>query len=726
MASTKHHEDDGGRLGRLAGAVTRRPGRVLALWVAILVGAFALAGAVAGGWSTDYSTPGSGSKAAASLLADRFEQPSVDTIDLVWRSRAGAGALAATRRVQAVIDRAERLPGIRPGATASQAAISPDGTTGLVRVPLDVRSEDIPDTTGKELIALARTASADGPTVAFGGSAIQRAESTGLPGETIGLVVAALVLLLAVGSFVAAGLPLLTALLGVGTAFAGVMVLAAMVDVPDWGLSVAAMIGLGVGIDYALLLLIRHRAALAAGRTVAEGVQEAVATAGRSVLLAGGIVVVSLSGLFLMNLSYLRGVALATILTVLTVMAASLTLLPALLTMLGTRVDALPVPGVRRPDPSHGGAGARRWAHAVQQRPWTAAIAGLALILILAAPVTGMRLGFPDAGNDRAGAMNRQAYDLTARGFGPGANGPLLVVVSGDVDGARRPAAALRRALTADPGVAAIGADQMSPDRTARLMVVTPTSAPQAGGTRDLIARVRDELVPAAVYGTTATALVGGTTAATVDQAEVTGRRLPLFIGSVVLLATLLLLASFRSLPIAIKAAVLNLLSIAAAYGVVAYLARGGWAGGMIGIDDPTPVPPYIPVMLFAILFGLSMDYEVFLISRIREMRLSGAESHEAVTAGLGATARVITAAAAIMVAVFGAFALGDDVGLKMIGVGLATAVLVDATIVRMLLVPAVMQLLGDRAWWMPEPLARILPRLDLEPVPTDASAEER
>ena len=648
MPSTTIDAAAGGRLGRLAGAVTRHPRRVVALWV--LVPRRRVRARVGHRRRVVHGLlrpPAPSPRRRPSCSRERFERPSVDTLDLVWRRAGGARSATVVRRIQGVIDAAERLPGVRPGTRASAAAFSADGRTALVRLPLEVRAEKVPDATARELVALARRASTPGVTVAVGGSPVQRAESTGLPGEAIGLAVAALVLLLAVGSVVAAGLPLVTALFGVGSAVAGVMALAAVVDVPDWGLSVAAMIGLGVGIDYALLLLMRQRAALAAGRPVAVAVHEAVATAGGSVLVAGGTVVVSLSGLFLMGLTYLQGVALATILAVLVVMAASVTLLPALLTLLGTRVGALPVPGLRRPDPVRGGAGAQRWARAVQRRPRSALVAGLALVLVLAAPVTGMRLGFPDAGNDRPGSMNRQAFDLVARGFGPGASGPLLVVVSGGSGDASRPVAALRRSLAADRGVASVAPAQRSRDGGATLMTVTPKSAPQDQRTRDLITRVRDELAPAAVAGTRASVLVGGATAATVDQAQVTGERLPRFIASVVGLAMLLLLASFRSLPIAVKAAVLNLLSIAAAYGIVALLARGGWAGGLVGIEAATPVPPYIPVMLFAILFGLSMDYEVFLVSRIREARLDGMESHEAVTAGLGATARVITAAAA-------------------------------------------------------------------------------
>ena len=434
-------------------------------------------------------------------------------------------------------------------------------------------------------------------------------------------------------------------------------------------------------------------------------------------LVAGTTVVISLLGLFLMGLSYLQGVALSASFAVLVTMAASVTLLPALLGFAGRRIDRLRIPGTNRsaaadPDTTP----AARWSRGVQRRPWVAALAAAAVLLVLATPFLGLKLGFPDAGNDRAATTTRQAYDLVSQGFGAGANGPLLLAAElrGASDRSELDALAVR--LRDEPGIAAVGKPTINAAGDTAVLMATPTTSPQSAATGDLIRRLRADVLPSAGVPIS----VGGTTASFVDQGDVTQDRLPLFIGGVVILSIMLLTVTFRSVTVALKAGVMNLLSIGAAYGVVAYLAQGGWAGQLVGIDTPTPVPPFIPVIMFAILFGLSMDYEVFLLSRVREEFLSnGRSTARAVTEGLARTARVITAAALIMVAVFGAFALSPEVFLKLIGIGMAAAILIDATIVRMVLVPAVMQLLGDRNWWMPKWLERLIP--GGEPTPQTA-----
>jgi RND superfamily putative drug exporter len=393
------------------------------------------------------------------------------------------------------------------------------------------------------------------------------------------------------------------------------------------------------------------------------------------------------------------------------VMAASVTLLPAMLGFAGTKLNKLRIPGANRPvlDPDH--TPAARWSRAVQRRPWVAALAGVAVLAVLATPFAGLKLGFPDAGNDRADTTTRQAYDLVSRGFGAGASGPLMLAAElrGPDDAAKLDALAGK--LRSEPGIAAVGKPAINPAGDTAVLLATPTTSPQLPATGDLIRRLRSDVLPGAGVNVN----VGGTTASFVDQGDATADRLPLFIGGVVVLSFLLLTLTFRSVTVALKAGVMNLFSIAAAYGVVAYLAEGGWAGQLVGIDTPTPVPPFIPVIMFAILFGLSMDYEVFLLSRVREEFLAGLSTSRAVTEGLARTARVITAAALIMVAVFGAFALSPEVFLKLIGIGMAAAILIDATIVRMVLVPAVMQLLGDRNWWLPGWLDRLIPA----PAPT-------
>ena len=596
------------------------------------------------------------------------------------------GGRTADGTPTAFLREASSLPGLAP---ASAPQVSPDGAVAVARIPLTMLPDEVPRSTGERLLELGGTAN-----VELGGAVIQQAQQGPISSEIIGLSVAFLILLIALGTIVAAGLPLILALFGLGIASALIMVLAAILPTPDWSSTVAAMLGIGVGIDYALLILTRYRAA--GGGEAA--IREAVATAGRSVLIAGLTVVISLLGLFAMGLTYLYGVALAAIIAVLVVMVAAITLLPALLGFAGPRIERLKLPGRR----SSNGALAGRWSQAVQQRPWTAAIAGTGVLLALASPVTGLRLGFPDAGNDRAETTTRQAFDLLTAHFGAGSNGPFVVVA---------PAAAaegVAATLQGEAGIASVAPPQVNPAGDTALILANPRTSPEAPATEDLLARLRDGRLGEEV-------VIGGRTAQAVDQAQTTAARLPLFIGGVVGLSLLLLLVAFRSVTVALKAAALNLLSVAAAYGVVALLAQGGFFGQLVGIDTATPVPPFIPVIMFATLFGLSMDYEVFLLSRVREAWLGGRSTSGAVTEGLTRTAGVISAAAAIMVVVFGALALSPEVFLKLIGIGLAAAVLVDATIVRLVLVPAVMQLLGERNWWMPRWLDRIVPHTELE-----------
>jgi putative drug exporter of the RND superfamily len=701
-----------GRLARVADLAFRRRRLVLGAWLASLLTAFALAAAFGGAWSADYTTPGSDSKAAADALAARFPQRSPETVDVVWQARAGAESPAVRARMDAFLREAAALPGIGDAAPASAAQVSRDGTVAVARLPLTTLPADLPDATGKRLLAMGETVDRDGVRVELGGQAIQLAQQGPVSSEAIGLAVAGFILLVALGTVVAAGLPLVAALFGLGIASALIGVLAAIVPTPDWSQTLAAMLGIGVGIDYALLILTRYRAALAAGAEPRAAVVEAIATAGRSVLIAGSTVVISLLGLFAMGLPYLYGAALATIIAVLVVMAAAVTLLPALLALTGRRIERLRVPGLRDRARAAAAIGpqapAARWSRAVQQRPWTAAVAGALVLLALAAPATGLKLGFPDAGNDAASTTTRRAYDLVAAEFGPGTNGPLTIVVRGRD---RRAVESVAGTLRREPGIASVAAPMFNAAGGTAVILASATTSPQSSATQDLIERVRDGRLDRAGLRVD----VGGATAQQVDQSAATAARLPLFIGGVVGLSLLLLLVAFRSLTVALKAAVLNLLSVGAAYGVVAVLADGGWAGRLVGIDGATPVPPFIPVIMFAVLFGLSMDYEVFLLSRVREAFLAGRDTTAAVTEGLERTARVITAAAAIMVVVFGALALSPEVFLKLIGVGLATAVLVDATIVRMLLVPAVMQLLGDRTWWIPRWLDRVIPQAQLE-----------
>jgi putative drug exporter of the RND superfamily len=701
-------------LARLGEFTYRRRGFVLIAWILALVIAFGASSKLAGDWSANYETPGSESEAALNRLDARFPERRPYNVDVVWHAK-DAGSPEIRSRVDEFLTSAQRLDGMGRGITAEKAQISRDGTIGLTRIPLNARStEDVPVETSERLIQLARSTEGDGLRLELGGLVIGNAEEGEMSSEMVGLMVAAGVLLLTFGSFVAASMPLATALFGLAISSALGGILPAVIDVPEWAPAVATMIGIGVGIDYALLIVTRFRSGLERGLDPREATAEAVATAGRSVLVAGTTVVISLLGLFLMGLTYLQGVAISAIIAVLVVMAASVTLLPALLGFARQRVNRLRIPGVARGRSGEGSARAIRWSRLIQRRPWAAAIAGTAVLLALAAPVTGLRLAFPDAGNDPAGTMTRQAYDLSAKGFGAGSAGPLVLVASLDSEGDRSALSGLAAQISREDGVAHVDQPLVNRSGDTGVITVVPTSAPQDGDTAELLERLRDNVVPASGLN----ADIGGTTASLTDQSALTAKRLPLFIAGVVGLSFLLLVAAFRAPLVAIKAGLLNVLSIGAAYGVVALVADGGFFGQLVGIDTATPVPPFIPVMMFAILFGLSMDYEVFLLSRIREEYVASGSTSGAVVEGLARTARVITAAAAIMVAVFAAFVLSGEVFTKLIGIGLAAAVLIDATVVRMVLVPAMMQLLGDRNWWLPRWLDRVMPQLELEAQP--------
>jgi RND superfamily putative drug exporter len=692
-------------LGRMASTMFRRRRLVLAAWL-LLLGVALVAFSYGGKYVADYSTPGSDSKAAATVLAKQFGGRTDRTVDIVYNDPTSVTSPDVVNRINGLLRHAGTLPGLQKGMTAADAEVSPDGHTAIVSVPLTMLKDKIPTGTGTTLLADAKHATAGGLTVAVGGTDVGQATAASSSELFIGLAVAVIVLILMFGGLVAAGLPLVVSLSGLGIAIALVGLLARLLPTPDWALQMATMLGLGVGIDYALLVLTRHKSAMARGLKPEEATVEAMSTAGRSVVIAGATVVISLLGLFLMALPYLYGVALASSLTVLVMLAATLTLLPALLGFAGTSINRLHVPGIRRTPANPDQSRAAHWARWIQRRPLITGAASVVVLLVMAAPLLGIRFGFPDAGNDPKTSTTRVAYDLVAKGFGPGANGPLIAVAATPDAAAKARVEQLRTTLASQSGVVSVSRPQPSTNGESELLVITPTTSPQAEKTKDLVSALRS----GPLRDSGLTVKLGGQTASVVDQGTVTASRLPLFIGGVLILAFVLLLAAFRAPIIAAKAGVMNLLSIGAAYGVVALVAQGGWAGKLIGIDTDLPIPPFVPVIMFAALFGLSMDYEVFLMSRIREELKRTGNARDAVVAGMARTTKVITAAAAIMVVVFGSFALSPEVILKLIGVGLATAILVDATIVRMILVPAVMQLLGAKSWWTPRWITRILP----------------
>jgi RND superfamily putative drug exporter len=702
-------------LARLADIAYRRRGRMVLAWIVATIAIIGLGSSLAGEYHADYNTPGSESKAASDLTEREFGGYSGQEIYVVWKDPDGAMSPVAKKKIDAFFAEAERVDNVEARAPIR---VSKSGTIATTTLPLTTQGWEVPKADGERLIDAAEGNSGNGLEIELGGEPIYTAQEGASP-EGIGFLGAAIVLLIAFGSLVAAGLPLAIALVGLGISSGGLIVLLAnVIDVPNWTTAVSGLIGIGVGIDYSLLVLTRFRAAMKAGKDCHDAVVEAVTTAGRSVIIAGSTVVIAVLGLFLTGLPYMYGVAISASLAVLIVMLASITLLPALLSYLGPRVDRLRIPLLGRGLRTEGDGSsspAARWSHAVQRRPWTAAIAATALLLALAAPALGMRLGFPDAGNDPPDTMTRQAYDLISEGFGPGANGPLVIAAELPDPAARSEIEALATQLRREEGVAYVAAPQVNAAGTAAILTVIPATSPQDAKTDDLVKHLRGTVLPEALGDSGVTTQIGGVTPALEDQSEYITDRMPLFIAGVVGLSFLLLLVAFHSPLISLKAAIMNLLSVSAAYGVMTLVAQGGAVGELIGIDHEVPVAPFMPVMMFAILFGLSMDYEVFLISRIREEYLKDGDTRRAVADGLAKTARVITAAAAIMVVVFLAFVASSEVFLKLFGIGLASAIFLDATVVRMVLVPAVMQLLGARNWWIPNWLERLLPRLDVE-----------
>ena len=713
-----------GPLGRLADLSFRRRGVVVLTWITGLLLAIGLSTAFGGDFKADYSAPGSDSAEAQQLLEARFPGQSGDTVDVVVRADSGVQDPAVRAEVQALLAELAEVPHVETieDPYAQPGAISPDGETLLARARLDVVNPvDMPIADSERMIAIAEDADRAGLDVALGGQTVVQGEAAEIGSEALGLAAAAVILLLTFGSVVAAGLPLVVAIAGLAVSSALTGLLIALVDAPDWSTSLATMMSIGIGVDYALLMVTRFREWRAAGLDQRAATVATLDTAGRAVMVAGTTVVISMLGLFAMGLSFMRGAALVTILGVLVVMVASVTLFPALLGYLGRHVDRLRLPlGRRRSievavgghvEPSRGW---QAWSRLVDRHRWVAALAGVAALLALAAPYLGVRYGFPDAGNGTENMQTRRAYDLVADGFGAGMNGPLLVVAElsdGDPAALQRVTASLR----ATDGVVAVTEPALNQAGDTAVLTVVPVDGPQASTTEDLVTELRERTLPAATGGSGVEVHVGGVTAVSIDSTDNIAKRIPLLIGGVVLLSILLLVVAFRSIAVAVKAAVMNLLSVAAAYGVVALTLEGGWAGRLIGIDTETPLPAFVPVLMFAVLFGLSMDYEVFLVSRMREAWTRTRDNERAVLEGLASTARVITAAAAIMVAVFAAFVPSQDVVLKTIGVGMAAAIFIDATIVRLLLVPAVMHLLGRANWWLPGWLGRRLPHLHVE-----------
>jgi RND superfamily putative drug exporter len=707
-------------LVRLADWCYRRRRLVLGLWVVALVGAFALAGAFGGEFKQNYLQPGSDSKAASDTLTTNFPQRAGDTVQVVVHAADGVTSPAVRARAEKVfanVARAEHVVSVTsPYTSAGAGQVSKDGTTAYAVVALDLKDNEFTVPQAKALVEPVLAAGDDTLQVAIGGPVAKLSQAAPVSSEAIGLLAAVIVLLVTFGSVVAMGLPLLTALFGLGLATAVGGLVMRVVDVPDWAPPVAAMVGIGVGIDYALLIVTRFRSGLADGQEPRRATLSAITTAGRSVIFAGLTVVVSLLGILLMRQPSMTGFAFSVIPAVLIVMAASVTLLPAMLGFAGRNIERWHVPFVSREARGFDASGWYRWSRFIQRRPALAAVSSTVLLLALAAPFLGIRFGFPDANNDPPSYTTRQAYDLLEEGFGPGFSAPLLLTVQGQTGAALQTgAAAIGVGLGQVDGVAAVEPALVNKAGDTALLRVVTATAPQDEVTGQLVDMLRADAIPAATSGTGLTVHVGGPVAANLDNTRGTLNRLPYFFGGVLLLSFLLLTLVFRSVVMPVKAVAMNLLATSVAFGVLAYAVSGSPLGAALGIPEETPIPIQLPIGIFAILFGLSMDYEIFLLSRIKEEYDHTGDNALAVADGLAKSARVITAGAAVMVTVFGSFVLGGDVLGKMFGIGLATAVLVDATVIRMVLVPATMELLGDRNWWLPAWLDRLLPTVHVE-----------
>jgi RND superfamily putative drug exporter len=708
---------------RFATWITGHRKTVIFGWLIALIAMVFIAGAKGANYSEEFKLPSSDSTDAYELLEDNFPQQSGSTATIVFKAEEGVESPAVKKKMEGVFKEVEEQPHVSElaspyGGGGGAAAISEDGKIAYATIQYDVQGNKLDKSNTERIIHTAQGVSGNGLEVQLGGQPIEEAkEESGDASFGIGLLAAIVILLIAFGSVVAMGLPIITALFSLGIGLSLVTLATYVLKTANFAPVLAAMIGLGVGIDYALFILTRFRNNLDEGMEPREAAIRAVDTAGRAVLFAGTTVIIALMGMFLLNITFLYGVAVAAALSVLLTMIGALTLLPALLTWVGHRVNKWKIPGLA------GGRNTMRedthwyaWSRWIQKRPWTAAILSGALLLLLCVPALSLRLGVNDAGTNPKGQTTREAYDLLAEGFGPGFNGPLTMVAKLPQKGEGAGLEQLCSTLEKEKGVASVTNATFNSAKTVGLCQVYPTTSPQSEDTTALLNHIRSDVIPPIEAKTGAVLHVGGITAVFEDFGDAISEKLPLFIGVVILLSALLLMAVFRSVLVPLKAIVMNLLSIGAAFGIVVAVFQNGWGASLIGVDNTGPIIAFFPIFLFSIVFGLSMDYEVFLMSRMHEEWEHKKDAHEAVTRGLALTGRVITAAAAIMITVFASFMLTEERITKLFGLGLASAVLVDAVIIRSVLVPAIMHLFGRRAWWMPEWLGKILPNLAVEP----------
>jgi putative drug exporter of the RND superfamily len=703
-------------LDRIARSASRHWRRSLAIAAVVLVGLGALAGTLGGEFTDEFSVPGTESQQALDLLEDRFPAAANEGATVVFYT--DDGTVRDGERSQGIADARRaisELPQVtsvsNPLSERGGAQVSDDGRVAFATVQYDRPAFEVEQADAQKLESAARVAEGDGLEVAMRGPVVDVAEEQLAPvGELIGVAVAVIALTMVFGSVAAMLLTLISALIAL---FGGMMLLtlgAGATAVPEVAPTLAVMLGLGAGIDYALLIVGRYREHLAAGESVPDSAAAANRTAGVSVLAAGAIVAVAIAGLLATGIPFVGRMGVASAVVVAAVAIGAVTLLP---TLMGAFAKRLRPKNPERLGPSPILA---RWDERITRRPWVAVVGGVAVLLALAAPFSDLRLGQPDDGNSPQDSTTRIAYDKLAEGFGPGFNGTLQL--AGSLPSGRDSGPALERleaAVKRTDGVAAVSEPTPSPRGDAATLTVIPTTAPQDERTSELVSTLRDEVIPAATAGSGVEVYVGGNTATQEDMADKIAERLPVFIGAVVILSVLFLMAVFRSVWVPLVSAAFNLLSIAAAYGVVVAIFQWQWGSSLLGIDGEVPIVSFIPLLMFAILFGLSMDYNVFLLSRIREEYMKGAGPRESVVNGLARVSKLILAAGAIMTAVFFGFATDPDVIVKIFGVGLGAAIMIDVLIVRMVVAPAVMTLLGDRAWWFPAWLDRLLPQLELE-----------
>ncbi|MBE8474311.1 MMPL family transporter [Streptomyces justiciae] len=686
---------------------------VLFLWVGALFGLGAAGSAAGTDYANVFSLPDTDSKTAYDLMTKAFPQSAGDTDTVVWKVEEGSVRDESVRsRIEPALKDIAAMKGVGevsdPYAAQGAAQISEDGRIAYAQVTFAEQANAVPKELIEDVVDTAQAAERDGLQVELGGQAIARTQEPPQgTAELVGIVAAAIVLFLAFGSLFAMLLPLVVAIAALGTGLMATSLLSHVTDVPEVAPLLGSLIGLGVGIDYALFIVTRHRRGILRGMKPEDAAVTALNTSGRAVLFAGGTVCIALAGMLVMNMRFLDGVVIATSLTVVLSVLAATTLLPALLGMLGMRVLSrrqrrrLAANG---PESAEASGLAARWSSYVEKRPRTIAAGALVVMLILALPVLSIRLGATDQGNHQESQTTRQAYDLLAEGFGPGFNGPLQVVVEkGD-------AQALATTIESTEGVAQVAA--APPTNGISVIQVVPTTSPQSEKTDQLIDRLRDDVIPASG----AEAHVGGVTAVFKDFAAVTGDRLPYFVATIIGLGFLLLLVAFRSLVVPLTAALMNLVAAAASFGVLVAIFQWGWGTELIGIGKEGPITAFLPVIMLSLLFGLSMDYQVFLVSRMHEEWVHTRDNARAVRVGLAETSRVINCAALIMICVFSAFVLSGDMEGAMAGIGLAAAVALDAFILRTALVPAAMHLLGKSNWWLPEGLEKRLPHLAVEP----------